>query len=74
MSSGIYKDPEKRKEYFRKRYEENREEILEQSRQRRMDSRKYIVGQCMKSVRKLKKEIGEYNCNRVLDELEKIKE
>lgn len=70
----MYKDSEKRRAYQHKRYENNKAEILKMSRERRLDSRKYIVTQCIKSVRKLKKEIGEYNCNRVLDELEKLKE
>lgn len=73
MASGIYKNPENRKEYLHKRYEEHKEEISEQRRQRRMETRQYIVTQCIKSVRKLKKEIGEYNCNRVLEELEKLR-
>jgi hypothetical protein len=33
------------------------------------NSKGYVIKQCMKSVRKLRKEIGNHNCNLVLEAL-----
>lgn len=40
-----------------------------QRRQQQLNSREYIVRQCMSAVRKLRKEIGDYNTDRVLEVL-----
>ena len=61
MSSGIYKDAEARKEYLRQYHLERKE--------KKMQSKEYIIHQCMKAVRKLRKEIGDYSCDRVLEVL-----
>ena len=61
MSSGIYKDSEARKEYLRNYYSK--------SKQQKMQSKEYIIRQCMRAVRKLRKEIGDYSCDRVLEVL-----
>lgn len=64
MSSGIYKDPEARKAYQKMKYAERREKQLE--------SKEYILRKCIRSVKGLRKEIGDYNTNRVIEVLERI--
>jgi hypothetical protein len=76
MKSGIYKNSENRKAYLREYYQAHKEEKNAAAKEQyklKQDPRKYAISQCMSCVRKLKKEIGEYSCNRVLDELEKLK-
>jgi hypothetical protein len=38
-------------------------------REKQINSKEYIIRQCMSAVRKLRKEIGNYNCDRVLEVL-----
>ena len=64
MASGIYKDPEARKAYQKMKYAERREKQLE--------SKEYIMRKCIRSVKGLRKEIGDYNTNRVIEVLENI--
>lgn len=64
MASGIYKDPEKRKAYQKMKYAERREKQLE--------SKEYVLRKCIRSVKGLRKEIGDYNTNRVIEVLERI--
>ena len=64
MPSGIYKDPEARKAYQKMKYAERREKQLE--------SKEYIMRKCIRSVKGLRKEIGDYNTNRVIEVLERI--
>jgi len=61
---GIRKDPEARKAYQRMKYAERREKQLE--------SKEYILRKCIRSVKGLRKEIGDYNTNRVIEVLERI--
>ena len=60
----IYKDTEKRKEYLREyhkaRYAKQKE------------SKEYLLRKCIRSVKGLRKEIGDYNTNRVVEVLERI--
>lgn len=64
MMQGIYKDKEARKAYQRMKYAERREKQLE--------SKEYILRKCIRSVKGLRKEIGDYNTNRVIEVLERI--
>lgn len=64
MASGLYKDPEARKAYQKMKYAERREKQLE--------SKEYILRKCIRSVKGLRKEIGDYNTNRVVEVLEGI--
>lgn len=64
MANGIYKDPAARKAYQRMKYAERREKQLE--------SKEYVLRKCIRSVKGLRKEIGDYNTNRVVEVLERI--
>lgn len=64
MSSGIYKDLESRRAYQRKYHAEMRK--------KQTDSKEYVIRKCIRSVKGLRKEIGDYNCNRVIECLESV--
>lgn len=64
MNGGIYKDPDARKAYQKHYYAERRKNQLE--------SPEYIMRKCIRSVKGLRKEIGDYNTNRVIETLENI--
>lgn len=64
MQSGIYKDAEKRKAY-QHQYQVERWK-------KKKESREYLIRKCIRRVKGLRKEIGNYNTNVVIELLEEI--